>query len=65
MVYLNDIVITGDDSRGMAKSKQSLQQQFHSKDLGTLRYFLGIEVARSQAGIQRKHLHDLLKRDRL
>lgn len=47
MVYVDDIVITGDDSGGIASLKQFLQQQFHTKDLGRLRYFLGIEVARS------------------
>jgi hypothetical protein len=64
VVYVDDIVITGDDSRGIARLKLFLQQRFHTKDLGKLRYFLGIEVARSQIGInlsQRKYVLDLLE----
>jgi hypothetical protein len=63
-VYVDDIVITGDDSRGIAQLKLFLQQKFHTKNLGKLKYFLGIEVARSQKGInlsQRKYVLDLLE----
>jgi hypothetical protein len=49
--YVDDIVITGDDSNGIDRLKQFLQQRFHSMDLGELRYFLEIEVARSRTGI--------------
>jgi hypothetical protein len=44
--------------------KLFLQQKFHTKDLGKLKYFLGIEVARSRKGInlsQRKYVLDLLE----
>jgi hypothetical protein len=51
VVYVDDIVITGDDSRGIARLQLFLQQKFHTKDLGKLKYFLGIEVAKSQTGI--------------
>jgi hypothetical protein len=64
VVYVDDIVITGDDSGGIARLKLLLQQKFHTKDLGKLKYFLGIEVARSQKGInlsQRKYVLDLLE----
>lgn len=63
VVYVDDIVITGNDSGGIARLKQFLQHRFHTKDLGKLRYFLGIEVARSRTGIhlsQRKYVLDLL-----
>jgi len=63
VVYVDDIVITGDDSMGIQKLKCFLQSQFQTKDLGQLKYFLGIEVARSQLGIalsQRKYTLDLL-----
>ena len=63
VVYVDDIVITGDDSKGIQELKLFLQKQFQTKDLGQLRYFLGIEVARSSEGIclsQRKYVLDLL-----
>jgi hypothetical protein len=64
VVYVDDIVITSDDSGGIAQLKLFLQQKFHTKDLGKLKYFLGIEVARSRKGInlsQRKYVLDLLE----
>ena len=47
VVYVDDIVITGSDSKGISSLKSFLQSQFHIKDLGMLRYFLGIKVMRS------------------
>jgi hypothetical protein len=47
VVYVDDIVIIGDESGDIALLKLFLQQRFHAKDLGKIRYFLGIEVARS------------------
>ena len=63
VVYMDDIVITGSDSKGISSLKSFLQSQFHTKELGMLRYFLGIEVMRSKHGIllsQMKHVFDLL-----
>ena len=43
--------------------KAYLSYQFHTKDLGTLRYFLGIEVARSKIDMylwHHKYVLDLL-----
>ena len=50
LVYVDDNVITGDDLGGIAQLKLFLQQKFHTKDARKLRYFLGIEVARSRTG---------------
>ena len=44
--------------------KKYLSEEFEVKDLGNLKYFLGMEVARSRNGIvvsQRKYILDLLK----
>ncbi|XP_071927547.1 uncharacterized mitochondrial protein AtMg00810-like isoform X1 [Coffea arabica] len=63
VVYVDDIVITGDDVVGIQKLKSNLQANFQTKDLGHLQYFLGIEVARSKYGIylcQRKYVLDML-----
>ncbi|WOH10052.1 hypothetical protein DCAR_0729513 [Daucus carota subsp. sativus] len=62
-VYVDDIIITGDDTEEIALLKERLSKEFEIKDLGLLKYFLGIEVARSDKGIvlsQRKYVLDLL-----
>lgn len=51
MVYVDDIVIVGDDHKGIETLKQHLFQNFQTKDIGPLRYFLGIEVAQSKSSI--------------
>ena len=42
--YVDDIVITKSDSKGILSLKSFLHSQFHTKDLGMLKYFLGVEV---------------------
>ena len=62
---VNDIVVTGSDSKGISSLKSFLQNQFHTKDLRMLKYFLGIEVMRSKHGIflsQRKYVLALLSK---
>jgi len=51
LIYVDDIIITGNNDKVIQDLKLFLQQQFHIKDLGKLKYFLGLEVARSKAGI--------------
>ena len=58
VVYVNDIFITANDQDGITDLKQHLSKHFQTKDLGRLKYFLGIEVAQSRSGIvisQRKY----------
>jgi len=43
-------MITGDDTRDYGQ-KKNLQKQFKTKDLGSLKYFLGIEMVRSKKSI--------------
>ena len=62
-MYVDDIVITRSDSKGISSLKSFLHNQFHTKDLGMLRYFMSIKVMRSKRGIflsQRKYVLDLL-----
>jgi hypothetical protein len=62
-VYVDDIKITSDDDAKIARLKGSLSKVFEVKDLGRVKYFLGIEVARSAKGIaisQRMYTLDLL-----
>ena len=63
IVYIDDIIVTRDDIEEMHNLKGKLAKEFEIKDLGNLRYFLGIDVARSKRGIyftQRKYILDLL-----
>lgn len=48
---MDDIVLTGDDHEEMEKIKKSLAKAVQVKDLGEMKYFLGIEVAQSKKGI--------------
>ena len=58
------MIITGNDSACVARLKRVLVQKFGIKDLGSLKYFLGLEIARSPKRIsinQRKYALDILK----
>ncbi|RDY09286.1 hypothetical protein CR513_06360, partial [Mucuna pruriens] len=64
IVYSDDIVITRNDFNYINKLKTSLAIVLMIKDLESLNYFLGIEVARSKKGTimsQRKYILDLFK----
>ena len=45
---MDDIVITGSDSKGILSLKPFLDSQFYTKDLEMLKYFLHVEVMRSK-----------------
>ncbi|RVW51507.1 Retrovirus-related Pol polyprotein from transposon RE2 [Vitis vinifera] len=63
LVYVDDIVITGSDSALLSQLKTHLSESFHMKDLGSLTYFLGLEVHHSPSGIslnQHKYASDLV-----
>jgi len=51
LVYVDDIVLTSNDPRLCIDFKLYLDKCFHIKDLGSLKYFLGIEVARNAQGL--------------
>ncbi|WOH00046.1 hypothetical protein DCAR_0519402 [Daucus carota subsp. sativus] len=63
LVYVDDLIISGNDSAALRVFKDYLCDCFHMKDLGSLKYFLGIEVARSSSGLflcQRKYTLDII-----
>jgi len=63
IIYVDDMIITGNDEEEMTRLKVNLFKEFEMKDLGRLKYFLGIEVLRSRQGIficQKKYVLDLL-----
>ena len=68
IVYVNDIIVTGDDMQEIETLKEKLRVEFEIKDLGIMRYFLWMEVARSKESLfisQRKYTIDLLRDTRM
>jgi hypothetical protein len=68
VVYVDDIVITGNAEEEIHQLKKNLAKSFEVKDLGHLHYFLGIEVAYGVEGTflsQRKYVLDLLAETRM
>jgi hypothetical protein len=51
VIYVDDLIIIGDSDTDIFDLKKFLKQKFEMKDLGELRYFLGIEVIQFPKGI--------------
>ena len=63
IVYVDDMIITGDDAKEISRLQEELSTEFKMKNLGGLKYSLGIEVARSRRDIflsKRKYVLYLL-----
>ncbi|XP_060185890.1 uncharacterized protein LOC132615322 [Lycium barbarum] len=63
LVYVDDIIITGTDSSLITSLQQQHKESFHMKDLGTLTYFLGLEVHYDSLGVflnQHKYAKDFI-----
>ena len=68
LLYMDDMIITGDDLSGIQELNDFLSRQFEMKDLGHLSYFLGLEITHSTDGpyiTQAKYASELLFRARL
>jgi histone deacetylase 1/2 len=65
LVYVDDIILVSSSSTASDRLIHQLRQSFALKDLGTLHYFLGIEVQHSPGRLllsQRKYASELLRR---
>ena len=63
LVYVDDLIVIGDNSSFLTHFLQALSTRFSVKDLGDLHYFLGIEVISTKASLlltQHKYIRDLL-----
>ncbi|XP_068461687.1 uncharacterized mitochondrial protein AtMg00810-like [Phaseolus vulgaris] len=59
IIYVDDMIITGDDTKEISRLQEQLAVEFEMKKLDGLKFFLGIEVTRSQREIllsQRKYV---------
>ncbi|XP_076904346.1 uncharacterized protein LOC143559751 [Bidens hawaiensis] len=64
LIYVDDVIITGNDINTIKETKHFLDKEFSIRDLGPLKFFLGIEVARTKRGLvlsQRKYTLDILE----
>ena len=64
IIYVDDIILTGDDTTELERLKKVLANDFEIKDLGPLKYFLGMEFAISKKSIcvsQRKYVLSFIK----
>ena len=67
LLYIDDIIAMGNDEKEKQTLRQCLTKEFEIKELGRLKYFLGIKVAYFNQGIfisQQKYVMDLLKETR-
>jgi hypothetical protein len=50
LLYVDDIVLTGNNSSFLTQLIHNLSKVFELKDMGTLSYFLGLQIQRSHKG---------------
>ena len=51
IVYVDNIVLSGDDTIEILQLEKKMEDEFEIKDLGNLKYIFGMEITRSREGI--------------
>ena len=51
LVYVDDLVLTGDELTKITSIKGLLDEKFSIKDIANMKFFLGMEIAWSKEGI--------------
>ncbi|KAA3467751.1 Integrase, catalytic core [Gossypium australe] len=65
LVYVDDLIITGDDSEEIHQVRQNFSVRFQMKELGQLKHFLGLEIDHTKEGMflcQEKYAKYLLQK---
>ena len=68
LVYVDDLVLIGNNTMLLSTFIQALANRFSVKDLGNLHYFLGVEVIPTTTGLflsQHKYIHDFLAKAKM
>lgn len=63
LIYVDDIAVFVSSKRLVSEFITSMKSEFAMKDLGSLHYFLGVEIVHNTVGVhllQRKYISDLL-----
>jgi Reverse transcriptase (RNA-dependent DNA polymerase) len=65
LIYVDDVILTGNNNEEIEKVKKYLKRKFDIKDLRQLSYLIEVEIATSSKGLflsQQKYILDLLKK---
>ena len=65
LVYVNDLLVTGNDNHFIDKFIQALANKFSLKNLVDPHYFLGVEIVPTKSGLflsQHKFIRDILEK---
>jgi hypothetical protein len=63
LIYVDDIIITSSNTRAISQLISDIHSSFALKDLGSLHFFLGVEVTWQSDGLhlsQQRYIHDIL-----
>jgi predicted peroxiredoxin len=64
-LYVDDLLVTGNDTRLIEEFKQEMMQAFEMTDLGLMTFFLGIEIKQNENDVfiyQKKYAKEILKK---